>query len=29
VKPGLTERALDAAKPADKDYFLWCGTTPG
>ena len=27
--PGLTKRALDAAKPQDKDYFLWCGATPG
>ena len=27
--PGLTKRALDAAKPREKDYFLWCGGTPG
>jgi hypothetical protein len=27
--PGLTKRVLDAAKPRDKDYFLWCEGTPG
>jgi hypothetical protein len=27
--PGLTKRALDAAKPRDKDYFLWCEATRG
>ena len=27
--PGLTKRALDAAKPRNKDYFIWCGSTPG
>jgi integrase len=25
----LTKRTLDAAKPRDKEYFLWCETTPG
>ena len=27
--PGLTKRLLDAAKPGDKDYFLWCEGTRG
>jgi integrase len=26
---GLTKRAVDAAKPQEQDYFLWCGSTPG
>ena len=25
----LTKRRLDAAKPAAKEYFLWCSATPG
>ena len=25
----LTKRTLDAAKPATKEYFLWCSATPG
>ena len=25
----LTKRALDAAKPRERDYFLWCESTPG
>ena len=25
----LTKRSLDAAKPATKEYFLWCSATPG
>ena len=25
----LTKRALDAAKPREKEYFLWCEGTPG
>jgi integrase len=25
----LTKRTLDAAKPRDKEYFLWCDKTPG
>lgn len=24
----LTKRRLDAAKPAAKEYFLWCSATP-
>jgi site-specific recombinase XerD len=27
--PGLTKRALDAAKPRRGDYFLWCDTLAG
>ena len=27
--PSLTKRALDAARPRDTDYFLWCENTPG
>jgi integrase len=26
---GLTKRAVDAAKPQEQDYFVWCGGTPG
>jgi integrase len=26
---GLTKRAVDAAKPQARDYFVWCGSTPG
>jgi integrase len=25
----LTKRAVDAARPADVEYFIWCGSTPG
>src|SRR5271169_2755266 len=25
----LTKRALDAAKPSDKEFFLWCGSLAG
>jgi site-specific recombinase XerD len=25
----LTKRAVDAAKPAEAEYFIWCGSTPG
>jgi site-specific recombinase XerD len=27
--PGLTKRALDAAKPREGEYFLWCDTLAG
>jgi integrase len=27
--PSLTKRALDAARPRNTDYFLWCENTPG
>jgi integrase len=26
---GLTKRTVDAAKPRETDYFVWCGSTPG
>jgi integrase len=29
VMPGLTKRAVDAAKPRSGEYFIWCSTTPG
>jgi len=25
----LTKRAVDAARPAEAEYFIWCGSTPG
>jgi integrase len=25
----LTKRAVDAAKPQERDYFVWCGSMPG
>ncbi len=27
--PALTKRLVDAAKPKQADYFLWCSSTPG
>jgi integrase len=27
--PALTKRLVDAAKPKETDYFLWCSSTPG
>ena len=27
--PALTKRLVDAAKPMQADYFLWCSGTPG
>jgi integrase len=27
--PNLTKRAVDAAKAAKTDYFVWCSSTPG
>ena len=27
--PNLTKRTVDAAHPADKEYFVWCSSTPG
>jgi hypothetical protein len=27
--PALTKRLVDAAKPKQVDYFLWCSSTPG
>lgn len=27
--PSLTKRIVDAAKPADSEFFIWCGSTPG
>ena len=27
--PTLTKRLVDAAKPKEVDYFLWCSSTPG
>jgi integrase len=27
--PRLTKRIVDAAKPRQKDYFVWCSATPG
>ena len=29
MMPALTKRAVDAAKPKEADYFLWCSSTPG
>src|SRR6266581_4891182 len=26
---GLTKRAVDAAKPKESEYFIWCDSTPG
>ncbi|HEX9323012.1 MAG TPA: integrase family protein [Xanthobacteraceae bacterium] len=26
---GLTKRAVDAAKPKETEYFIWCESTPG
>jgi integrase len=25
----LTKRAVDAARPKDREYFIWCASTPG
>lgn len=27
--PALTKRLVDAAKPAQADFFIWCSSTPG
>ena len=29
LMPALTKRLVDAAKPKEADYFLWCSSTPG